>query len=151
MIDAIKRFFQERVADRPGSESGESRSAVRIATCALLLEVAHADDEFTDDERETIARLVREDFGLSADEAEELISLADGERRESVDLFQFARLVGGHLDRRGKLAVVESLWKVVYSDGALEAHEDALLHKLGRLLELRHADLIALKLKVKGG
>ena len=153
MIEAIKRFFEERVQDRidPGAAQAAAISANSIATCALLLEVAHADDEFSAEEQETIVGLVRAEFGLSPAEAGELIALAEEERRESTDLFQFTRLIGKDLDRSGKLAVVESLWRVVYSDGTLEAHEDALLHKLGRLLDLRHNDLIALKLKVKGG
>jgi uncharacterized tellurite resistance protein B-like protein len=48
-----------------------------------------------------------------------------------------------------KLAILELLWDVVYSDGVLEAHEDALMHKLGNLLSVRHEDLMALKVRVR--
>jgi uncharacterized tellurite resistance protein B-like protein len=47
------------------------------------------------------------------------------------------------------LAVLELLWQVVYNDGVLEAREDALMHKMGTLLGVRHEELMALKLKVK--
>ena len=79
-----------------------------------------------------------------------LLMVADQERRQSTDLYQFTRLIEDQFDRAEKLAVLEELWRVVYSDGQLEAHEDALLHKLCTLLGLKHQELIALKLRVKG-
>ena len=38
---------------------------------------------------------------------------------------------------------------VLTTDGVLEAHEDALMHKMGRMLGVRHEELMALKLRVK--
>ena len=38
---------------------------------------------------------------------------------------------------------------MVYSDQVLEAHEDALMHKMGTLLGVRHEELMAVKLRVK--
>jgi uncharacterized tellurite resistance protein B-like protein len=38
---------------------------------------------------------------------------------------------------------------VVYSDGVLDAHEDALVHKLSKLLGLKHEEAIALKLRAR--
>jgi len=148
MIDAITSFFRNQIA--PASEeeaSGEHR--LRVATCALLLEVAHADEEFTPGEQAMIQDLVRREFRLTPDQAAELIALADAERHQSTDLYQFTRLIADHYPRIQKLAILESLWRVVYSDGQLEAHEDALLHKLTKLLGLKHKEMIALKLRVK--
>ncbi len=150
MIDSIKRFFREKVTEPATAGGSPDPKRLQIATCALLLEAAHADDDFSAGEREMVAGLVRDRFGLTEAESTELIALAENERLESTDLFQFTRLVGERMDRTRKLAIVESLWRVVYSDGMLEAHEDALMHKLARLLDLRHRELIALKLKVKG-
>ena len=78
-----------------------------------------------------------------------IVVAADEERRKSGDLYQFARLINEQFPREQKLAVLELLWQVVYSDGVLEAHEDALLHKMGTLLGVRHEELMALKVKVK--
>ena len=38
---------------------------------------------------------------------------------------------------------------MVFSDGVLEAHEDALMHKMATLLGVRHEELMALKVKVQ--
>jgi len=93
---------------------------------------------------------VRERFGLTADEVESLLIRAEAERGRSSGLYGFTRLIAEEWDRRERQALLALVWRVVYSDGRLEAREDALMHKLAHLLGLRHEELIALKLLVRG-
>ena len=146
MFGSLKSFFQENIAP---SDQGSDADRLQIATCALLLEVAQADDEYSSDELETIMSVVARRFGLSQEETADLLHVADEERKRSGDLYQFARLINDSFTRERKLAVLELLWQVVYSDGVLEAHEDALMHKLCTLLGVRHEELMALKVRVK--
>jgi uncharacterized tellurite resistance protein B-like protein len=148
MLDAITRFFRNEMAEDSAS-TGDDQHRLQVATSALLLEMAHADDEFTASEQKTVVELVRQKFQLTSDEAQAVIDLAESERRQSTDLYQFTRLISDHFTHAQKLAMLESLWIVVYSDGRLEAHEDHLIHKLGKLLGVKHGELIALKMKVK--
>ncbi len=150
MFDALRSFFQ-RYAAPAGPEPDDRAQRLAVATCALLLEVANADQEFSADERETVTAMARERFGLTGPQLDELLALAEERRQRSTDLFEFTQLIAESYDRQQKLAILELLWRVVYSDGRLEAHEDALLHKLAHLLGLRHDELIAIKLKVKNG
>lgn len=133
----------------PADDKAEDLNHLQVATCALLLEVAHADQDFSEDEEKVIAKMMGTRFGMDADQTTELLHVADEERKKSGDLYQFARLINDGFSHPRKLAVLELLWQVVYSDGVLEAHEDALMHKLGTLLGVRHEELMALKLKVK--
>lgn len=147
MFSSLNRFFEKTMAPDDDQDSGEHR--LRIATCALLLEAANADDDFSDEERQTVTRLVGGRFKLSDAESSELIALAEQERQAQQDLYQFSRLINEHYTRPRKLAILELLWEVVYSDGVLAAHEDALMRKLGTLLGVRHEELIAVKLQVR--
>ena len=146
MFDAINKFFQ----DRHNTESLDDEARrLQVATSVLLLEVAHADDEFSADEQETIHQLLARRFQLKAAEVEELVALAQEERLAQDDLYSFCRVVNESYPRPRKLAVLELLWEVVYSDGVLENHEDALMHKMGTLLGVRLEELMALKVRVK--
>ena len=147
MFQSLSRFFQDTMA--PAADKAEDLNHLQVATCALLLEVAHADQDFSEDEEKVITKMMGTRFGLDADQTAELLHVADEERKKSGDLYQFARLINDGFSHPRKLAVLELLWQVVYSDGVLEAHEDALMHKLGTLLGVRHEELMALKLKVK--
>jgi len=145
MFEALQKFF-------PGGQSEDSRGPedVRVATCVLLLEAAHADRDFSEVEKTRITDIVARRFGLGTEEAASLMKVADEERARRDDLYSFARQVNEQYTRPRKLAVIELLWEVVFSDLVLEAHEAALMHKLGNLLGIRHDELMALKLKVKG-
>ena len=147
MFESLNRFFKDNMA--PAESRTDDLNHLQVATCALLLEAAHADNDFTEEEEEAVAGMVGARFGLDAAQTSELLHVADTERRRSGDLYQFARLINDNFARARKLAVLELLWQVVYSDGVLEAHEDALMHKIGTLLGVRHEELMALKLKVK--
>ncbi len=146
MFSAITRFFDNKMTP---AENGNSEDPLRIATCALLLEAAHADSNFSDDECEKISSMISHRFALSTEDSKDLLDIADQQRRQQTDLYGFARLVNENYSHPRKLAIVEMLWEVVYSDGILEAHEDALMHKMGTLLGIRHEDLMAVKIRVK--
>jgi uncharacterized tellurite resistance protein B-like protein len=148
MLGNLQRLFQGALT--PGGGPQDEAARLRLATAVLLLEAAHADSEYCDDERSAVARVIRARFALDEAAASELLAAAQQMRWESGDLYQFARQINGAFPLPRKLAVVELLWEVVYSDGVLEAHEDALLHKVGNLLGIRHEDLMALKRKVRG-
>ena len=150
MLDGIRGFFAAHVAPAAPGVQGASDRRLEVAVCALLLEVAHADADFSAAERELVGTLLGERFSLAGPQVRELMALAEAERARSTDLYGFTRLIAQTYDDAGKRTLLELLWRVIYSDGRLEAHEDALMHKLAHLLGLHHADLIALKLRVKG-
>lgn len=122
----------------------------QIATCVLLLEIAHSDDHFSDEEQERIVEILKEDFKLSDDYAAELLELAHQERRESSDLWRFTSVIDKNYSIEEKERVVETLWKLVYADDRLHFREDHLIHRLSRLLNLSHKQLIEAKKKVMG-
>jgi uncharacterized tellurite resistance protein B-like protein len=132
-----------------GEVAQESRfERVQIATCALLMEVAHSDGHYQSVEAKIVHDLLAEKFNLSPAAVAELIDYSQQHREESLDLFQFAREINAHFSREEKLEVMEGVWQVIYADGTLDKYEDALARQLASLLRLDHKDVIARKLKV---
>ena len=138
MLDSIKAFFSAKVRpeEAPG-DAGDMDSRIRLAACAMLLELAHADEEFSDEERKHIRDAMARHFDLTDEEARDLMALAEQERQESVDLFQFAGLINEQYDEGQKMVLAEVMWGVVHSDGHLSGHENYLMTKFSRLLDLR--------------
>lgn len=132
-----------------GPEAEENRfERVQVATCALLLEVAHSDGHYQAVEAKIVHDLIAEKFNLSAAAVAELVDYSHQHREESLDLFQFAREINEHFTREEKADVMEGIWRVVYADGTLDKFEDALARQLATLLRLDHKDVIERKLKV---
>jgi uncharacterized tellurite resistance protein B-like protein len=146
MLDAIRAFVTGRIAPAPPAGGPDAardadQARVRIAACALLLEVAHADDEFSAVERRHIEEALERHFGLDPATRAELIALADAERRRSIDHFQFTRLINQHYDLGQKMVLAEVMWGIILADGTVAQHEAYLVRKLANLLDLEPAYL----------
>ncbi len=143
----IRQFFLSKLS---APQSPRRPDPVAVAACALLLEIAHADDVFGEEERERILRAAREDLGVPPEDVDEVVRLAEEERRESVDLYQFTKLVAESFSRGQRLRLIEVIWGVVYADGVLTAAENQLARRIAELLGFQHPEVQAVREKVKG-
>jgi uncharacterized tellurite resistance protein B-like protein len=150
MIDRVKRFFGEIDEGRRSDTEEQGGHDIRVATCALLLEISNIDGELSQEERGRIVSILEREHGLTHEDIEGLIHEADRELRESVDLWQFTNLINQNYTEAERIRVVELIWEIAYMDGSLDKHEDYFVHKLANLLRLTHRQLIDAKLRVKG-
>ena len=148
MIDLLKKVFTKTTNGASTGKSVRTSPDVRLATCALLLEMANIDGRFSKLEKERIVELLRNNYQLSVEHAAALMKAAEDELEKSIDLWQFAKLINENYSTEEKIKVIETVWQVVYTDGILDKHEDYLVHKLANLLRLSHKQLIDAKLKV---
>jgi uncharacterized tellurite resistance protein B-like protein len=144
MFDLLRKML----SGGPVAEPQQEHQRVRVATCVLLLEMAHADEEFHHMEELLIRDLLQRKFDLSAECAAELIEFAQQQRQESLDLHQFARQINADFTIEEKVEVMEVVWRIVYADGVLDQHEDYLVRKIATLLRLSHRQMIEAKVKV---
>ena len=150
MLDSLKRFF-DKLSDSATQEAADGDDPIRIATCALFLELARIDEQFSPGEVEMIMGLLKDRYHLSEEHAQALMEEADAERDASVDLWQFANLINQNYTVAEKIEVVETLWRIVFVDGKMNQYERYLMLKIGNLLRLDHDQLIQAKLKVMKG
>jgi uncharacterized tellurite resistance protein B-like protein len=148
MIDVVKRFFSKATTKIPEAANQTTAHDIRVATCALFVEIARIDEKFTEAEMDTILSILKERYGLSPELADALIAEAEREIEKSVDLWQFARLINENYSNEEKNEIIETLWRIVYVDGKMDQYEHYLMNKLQNLLRLSHDQLIAAKLKI---
>ncbi|NLO79373.1 MAG: TerB family tellurite resistance protein [Xanthomonadaceae bacterium] len=146
MLDAIKRFFTDRLAAEAAAEDAEHR--LRLATAALLLEVARADQEMHQLELSAVEQAIQRCFRLPPDELARLLALAREHVRESTSDFPLTRLINDHYDQADKQRLVEMMWEVAYADGELDKYEEHLIRRIADLLYVPHNAFIAAKLRV---
>lgn len=109
---------------------------LQVAVAALLVEAARMDDEFNPAERSMIERLIAARFDLSPEATHELMTTAERRVGESAHLFRFVDLVVRNLSLAERVRVIEMLWEVAYADGRLDPEEDALLRRIGPLIQV---------------
>lgn len=149
MLESLKRFFENRAGTDPGKSKQRSGDDILVAVCALLVEMARIDEQFTAAEMDTILGELIERYGLSRAHAQNIVAEADRALENSLDLWQFARCINTDYTIAEKLELVDTLWRIVYLDGKMDAHEHYLMSKLKNLLHLDNEQLIASKLKMR--
>ena len=148
MFDVVKNFLSK---EEKGNNATDSKAGhdILVATCALLVEIAQIDKTFTEAEMATVLSILNEKYGLSKEHADALIVEAEKQLEESVDLWQFARLINENYSNEEKMEIIETLWQIVYVDGKMDQYEQYLMNKMKNLLRISHDQLIDAKLKVK--
>ena len=144
MLNRIKALLGASSAAAPAAP----HERIQVATCVLLLEMAHADETLHALEEKLVADLLQRRFDLPQEDVAELMVLAEETRRQSPDLFLFAREINAHFSREEKLEIMDTLWRIVYADGVLDKYEDALIRSLATLLRLSHKEMIDAKVAV---
>ncbi len=147
----MKNFLNNIFGD--GSDAGSQEQSqerkLKIATAALLLEVAGADDEFSDEERSVIIDILKSHIAITSEEVEGILEATGQALNNSIDIYYFTNQINNHFDIAQKEKLIEMVWQVIYADEHLDGHEDFLVHRFAKLLRLHHSQLIDAKLRVK--
>jgi uncharacterized tellurite resistance protein B-like protein len=151
MIDALKSFFQTRVAPAPGHSPELREKALRLAAGVLLFEIVRADHKIEESEQTVMRAALQGTFNLSAEETAEVMRLAEEQSHAAGSLYEFTSQVDSAFDADQKKRVVELLWLVAFADGTKDAHEEHMIRKIAGLLHVPHPDFIDAKLKARAG
>lgn len=134
-LDAIRTFLRGQPAAAAG-HGPVGPDPIHVAACTLMLDIAWADGEFTEQERTHLENVLARHFALPPDAGRELIALCEKERAGAVDHFQFTRVLREQYDVGQKMVLAEAMWGLVLADGHVAEHEHYLTRKIANLLEL---------------
>jgi len=150
VLHSIKRFFEERVAPEAAEAAPGSREhGLQLAAAALMFEIVRADAEVKDEERTVARAAIQGTFGLTKEESDELMKLAEEESREATSLYEFTHVIDDAFTPEQKKRVVELLWLVAYADAEKHALEEHLVRRIAGLLHVPHPDFIDAKIRAR--
>ena len=99
---------------------------------ALLIHAARIDENYETKEKEILKKTLIE-LGAESSNINDLISEAATIEKNSNQILDFTREVKSvHLS--DKIKIIESLWKIIYSDYNADMYETSLMRKLAGLL-----------------
>jgi len=151
MFEYLKKVLspEQSSAELETNSSNTRSKKYQIATAALLIEIAKADGNFSDDERKRIIDFMKNDYNLDDECVNDLIELSEHRVEESISIYEFSSILNETFSRAEKLELMKNLWRIIYEDGKLDSHEDQLIKIIGSTLNLEHKDIIGAKLLVK--
>ena len=114
---------------------------------ALLIHVAKIDENYEDKEKDIIKKTLIE-LGAVSSNIDKLISDASIIEENSNQILNFTREVKS-APESDKIKIIESLWKIIYSDYDADIYETNLMRRLAGLLYIDTKTMGDLKEKIK--
>ena len=118
--------------------------AVNIA--CLLVHAAKIDENYTSDEKEIIKKTVKKLYP-DLDNSNDVITQAEQKENDSNHIQEFTKDVKS-LSTENKILIVETLWRIILSDGKSDIYENNLMRRLAGLLYLDDKVVGETKVKV---
>ena len=117
--------------------------AINIA--CLLVHAAKIDENYTSNEKEIIKKTIKKLYP-DLDNLNDVITQAEQKENDSNHIQEFTKDVKS-LSTENKILIVETLWRIILSDGKSDIYENNLMRRLAGLLYLD--DKIVGETKVK--
>ena len=116
-------------------------------TASLLIHAAKIDENYTNNEKIIIEKTLVE-LGANKEKLNELMNLAEKNEQNSNQILDFTKDIKSS-DQKFKIKLIETLWKIIYSDEASDIYESNLMRRLTGLLYLDNKMVGDIKEKVK--
>ena len=107
---------------------------------ALLVRLARADENYTEDERARIDRILARRYHLSPFEAASARTDAEELEANAPDTVRFTRALKEAVPYEDRMSLMEALWSVALSDGERDPREDAMIRVTADLLGINDRD-----------
>ena len=120
-------------------------NAESINIACLLIHAAKIDENYTSEEREIIKKTVKKLYP-SINNLDDVVTQAEQKENDSNHIQEFTKEVKS-LNTENKIIIVETLWRIILSDGKSDIYENNLMRRLAGLLYLD--DKIVGETKVK--
>ncbi|MEN3793466.1 TerB family tellurite resistance protein [Fulvimarina sp. MAC3] len=144
LFSGFRDFLGQFVVESSPRET-EGQDELVVAVAALLFHVASADGIVTAEERQSLLHLLRDDYGLSGDQALDVAAAGERASDESVDLYRFTSVLKRRLDEEARIEFVRNLWEVTFADGEVHELEDNVVWRVSELLGVSGRERMLLK------
>ncbi|MBZ0199128.1 MAG: TerB family tellurite resistance protein [Ignavibacteriaceae bacterium] len=149
MLDFFKKVFFNPDAGNESGTTYNQEEKLRVATCALFVQMAQADDDFSESERANIISIMKNTFSLNDDEVLELLDLSEQKVKDSISIYEFASIINENFSSDEKFELIKNLWRLIYVDDTLDKYEDKLIKMIAGVLNVEHKYIIGAKLLVQ--
>ena len=134
-------FFKNKGKNKANNNESYSKIA------SLLIHAAKIDENYTDKEKELIKKTLME-LGAETLDIDKLISDGTIIEENSNQILDFTREIK-NASPSDKNKIIESLWKIIYSNNDVDMYEANLMRRLAGLLYIDSKTMGNLKEKIK--
>ena len=128
-------------------DSTETKKNFLVKTCALLIHAAKIDENYTDNEEKIIKKTLLE-LGAKKETITQTIKNAKSIEENSNQILDFTKEVKVMDDKR-KIEIIETLWRIIYSNKDADIYETNLMRRLAGLMYIDNKIMGSIQEKIK--
>ena len=125
----------------------EKEKPYLLNIAALLIHMAKIDENFTEKEENIIKKALLE-FGAKKVDLNSLIKISKKVEQESNQILDFTKEIK-KMNENEKIKIIETLWKVIYSNKEEDMYESNLMRRLSGLLYIDNKIMGDIKEKIR--
>ncbi len=114
---------------------------------ALLIHAAKIDENFSEKE-EIIVKKTISDLGAKKEDIEKILNQGKDIENNSNQILDFTKKVK-NMSESEKIQIIESLWRIIYSNDEADIYETNLMRRLAGLLYIDSKTMGSIKEKIK--
>ena len=126
-------------------QKDKNNSLVKVA--ALLIHTAKIDEDYSYKEEDIIKELLLK-IGAENKNIDDLIKESKKIEEDSNQILDFTKEIK-NMNQENKIKIIESLWKIIYSDKNADIYETGLMRRLAGLLYIDSKIMGDIKEKIK--
>jgi len=136
-------FFKKD--EHKDKDKDKSKDLTKIA--ALLIHAAKIDENYSEQEEKIIKKALLE-MGANDQEIQNIIKEGKKIEKNANQILDFTREVK-IMDEKNKILIIETLWRIIYSNKKADMFETNLMRRLGGLMYIDNKIMGDIKDKIK--
>ena len=118
-----------------------------IKVSALLIHAAKIDQNYSSQEQKIIKQALKE-IGADNENLDEILKKAEEIENNSVQILEYTREIKS-MNQENKVKIIETLWRIIYSNKDADIYETNLMRRLAGLLYIDSKTMGDIKDKIK--
>ena len=118
-----------------------------IKVSALLIHAAKIDQNYSSQEQKIIKQALKE-IGADNENLDEILEKAEEIENNSVQILEYTKEIKS-MNQENKVKIIETLWRIIYSNKDADMYETNLMRRLGGLLYIESKLMGDIKNKIK--
>ena len=127
----------------------EKPKNLKLISLCLAFEVANADNEIDNAERELILKKIRDSINLDVLSEKEIFSIIEAESEKKVSFYDLIYDINKNLSKDEKVDVLKMLWEVAYADEVLEVDEEKIIRRSAEMLGIKPSIVLKTRDQIK--
>ena len=127
----------------------EKPKNLRLIALCLAFEVANADNDIDDREKDLILEKIKSTIDVSVLNEKEIYNVIKEESDKRVSFYEIIHDINTNLDKEEKIKILRLLWEIAYADEVLDVDEEKIIRRSAEMLGIKPSIVLKTKEEFK--